>query len=1036
METIKNILYTGPVGVGKTYEAKKKAFEIVTGSNEDFSEAKFSELLNKEDSEIQLISLHSSYSYNDFVAGIQVETDGGNISYRNVNKIFANLCNKAKKSHDEKFVLILDDINRVNISEVLGESLFAIENRNESVRTSATLEDGKFSVPDNLYVIGTMSTNSTGENPDYAVLRRFKTVYLNIESIELESFKLGSALEEIVDEFYSKEWLQKYLEIKKKDDVDNNISKYIEECEKECKEIMSNENYKKLKPDIQAKIKEGKEILDDINVTGQKIDYKLERIKVDGKGKLKELKGSVNEWVGDLYAILESRNNINEICTEQANEIEGMKNNIIKKYKYYYKIVDDFASPELKHNHFIGYTYFLPNKGCPLENIEIVVKHKIRNQVLPLLKQYEKEGIIRKGRKPDDATTNTIYTTKYEEVNEEKLTICPRKNDLSNEEENKLSAKYKNIFKIVKKIINQNQINQFDIFDLLYNDYDITWNQETIKENGETIYGKIKGSLIVLKDDAEKLKTDEGKTHLYSNEGNIIKYRGKEYLLQSKYDNHFWNISLLGEKKKKGRLSSGNYFAIIINLVYEYILRYESNLKGICKEKNSSQEFQDKLMWITEDLEKIRAWNVKSGDKNKLPEDIYEKINNLNIWNEDKFKKDKGVYKRMDNNYKDVMDMTGVKQMILQGPPGTSKTYGAKEFLCEVARIDKKDGNSTKLSNYQLVDSDDNLGYKLPEESENKKMFWDIVQFHPSYGYEDFVRGISVSTAPNGGISYKTVNRTLAKMAAIAQVNTDKEFYLIIDEINRANIATVFGELIYALEYRGSAVATPYEIDSKNKLIIPSKMYIIGTMNTADKSIGNIDYAIRRRFLFFPLLPNFKVIKDSIEKNITAEEDYIELKLFYAIEKIFECYLNTEDYNKDDVQVGHTYFIRKSKEARKEQMKGRFIYQVIPVLREYYKDNVLSYPDITIDDNKKNEIYKGINDRSKVEDIIKFIMEKMVKDSSGDLKELYDTTDEEKKNLISMLNDHKYGEIVEVSYGIVSNPDEKKEDSNDGVGSN
>ena len=137
------------------------------------------------------------------------------------------------------------------------------------------------------------------------------------------------------------------------------------------------------------------------------------------------------------------------------------------------------------------------------------------------------------------------------------------------------------------------------------------------------------------------------------------------------------------------------------------------------------------------------------------------------------------------------------------------------------------------------------------------------------------------------------------------------KFFLIIDEINRANLATVFGELIYGLEYRTEPVATPYSVNNNNRIIIPDNLYIIGTMNTADKSIGGIDYAIRRRFLFFEQLPDVKIIqKYKVENGATQVELNTQASsLFKNVEKIFEEDYLSPEYRKEDVQIGHTYFL-------------------------------------------------------------------------------------------------------------------------------
>ena len=126
-----------------------------------------------------------------------------------------------------------------------------------------------------------------------------------------------------------------------------------------------------------------------------------------------------------------------------------------------------------------------------------------------------------------------------------------------------------------------------------------------------------------------------------------------------------------------------------------------------------------------------------------------------------------------------------------------------------------------------------------------------------------------------------------------------KNYVLVIDEINRANLSAVLGELIYALEYRGEAVQSMYVIEGGNNLILPPNLYIIGTMNTADRSVGHIDYAIRRRFAFVNVLP----------KDLTSElGDQFESVLFAKVTDLFNTNLSPE-FKKEDVQLGHSYFI-------------------------------------------------------------------------------------------------------------------------------
>ncbi|MCO5184577.1 MAG: AAA family ATPase [Anaerolineae bacterium] len=168
--------------------------------------------------------------------------------------------------------------------------------------------------------------------------------------------------------------------------------------------------------------------------------------------------------------------------------------------------------------------------------------------------------------------------------------------------------------------------------------------------------------------------------------------------------------------------------------------------------------------------------------------------------------------------------LTRKKQIVLYGPPGTGKTFLAR-----------------KLAAY-LTNGDDSRQ--------------DLVQFHPAYAYEDFVEGIRPKTSA-GQLSYDLVPGRFRQFCDRARQRPDDIFVLIIDEINRANLSRVFGELMYLLEYRDETIklahGTPFSI--------PRNVRIIGTMNTADRSIALVDHALRRRFAFIHLQPNFDLLR-------------------------------------------------------------------------------------------------------------------------------------------------------------------------------
>jgi len=162
-----------------------------------------------------------------------------------------------------------------------------------------------------------------------------------------------------------------------------------------------------------------------------------------------------------------------------------------------------------------------------------------------------------------------------------------------------------------------------------------------------------------------------------------------------------------------------------------------------------------------------------------------------------------------------------------------------------------------------------------------------------------------------------------------------QNYVLIIDEINRANLSSVLGELIYALEYRNEVVESIYETDlDGSKLILPPNLYIIGTMNTADRSVGHIDYAIRRRFAFVDVEP----------KDLSSEPGIIFHKiLFDQVAALFDSN-RSQEFEKKDVQLGHSYFIDKTDDGG--SMDIRLEFEIKPILREYIKDGILIGEDI------------------------------------------------------------------------------------------
>lgn len=659
-----------------------------------------------------------------------------------------------------------------------------------------------------------------------------------------------------------------------------------------------------------------------------------------------------------------SRIHIKAKMPKKIRKINQVQKFIVDKYNKYNGFIRQNISPDFKpflSDYLIGHGFFIPKNT---QKPKACVLHQIRHQVIPLLEQYVKDGILTcsiediKLLKND---CNTEYTTDYSEVDDDIIEIM---------DDNELNSNTYNYLKsCIDTLISSNfspKISRYQLLNQLFTNTNIICFKNKYKEER---------ALFCKKTDIDNFLMSNNTSKFYSDKGGTYKINGIEYKITNAFTKSLLNsINTRNYKNTNYVNNSTNIVPVLYRIVEKYYEIYLLNINNFLKENPSNKNMQGLKNIVQKEYDSIKIIeNQQKGWLGKNFDDIKSEIDKLKILNAkpgDKIKdangndiEVKGVYKIMSKDYKTIMDNLGIHQMILQGPPGTSKTYGAKEFLKK--RIDEKDSTKPNLDACKIDYSNLNI----------KEVNWDLVQFHPSYGYEDFVRGIEVSTE-NKVVCYNTVNKILGKIAQLAEQNTDKEFYLIIDEINRANMATVFGELIYALEYRGQAVSTPYTVSKNNNIVIPDNLYIIGTMNTADKSIGGLDYAIRRRFLFFPTLPDREVVKQKANNDNNA----IEVKLFDAVAGIFDTYLNY-DYYKDDVQIGHTYFLRDDASKAVEQMKERFIYQVMPILREYWKDGILETKDSTNTIDTNNAI--------SIEEASQLIMN-AVYNQETDLEKLFD----------------------------------------------
>lgn len=293
-------------------------------------------------------------------------------------------------------------------------------------------------------------------------------------------------------------------------------------------------------------------------------------------------------------------------------------------------------------------------------------------------------------------------------------------------------------------------------------------------------------------------------------------------------------------------------------------------------EDPESEEGQRIITAFVASYAKLRSWPSNKNHRNEISKALSPFIS-----------------KSVDNDVDQIHTLIEERKfVVLQGPPGTGKTRITEEI-------------ASKL---------------------NAKIF--MTQFHAETAYSDFICGIRPSTI-NGSLSYNEDLGIFVKALNYAKENPNVNTILIIDEINRANLSNVLGPVFYLFEHKSGERMAEIELTKNNKISsLPLNFFAIATMNTADRSLAVVDFALRRRFAWFNMYPKEIKLKENSGEKFFNED-------FLAFKEIFEWYGKSNELL---MQPGQGYFIAKSE----EEMKRRIQYELLPLVQEYIYEGILT----------------------------------------------------------------------------------------------